>query len=110
MKTDATQIIEQLQAEAYQNGWDDLANKIRSVLGNSTNKSSKTPFKSSEENPFETDSGSAKIYDYVKANPGLRGRDIIKNTGIDGKNVRTTLHRMKTRSFAVNEGGKWRIL
>lgn len=110
MSTNATQIIEQLQAEAYQNGWDTLANRIKAVLENPANKYQKTLSIASQENPFETDSGSAKIYDYVKANPGLRGRDIIKNTEIDGKNVRTTLHRMKTRNIAVNEAGRWRIL
>lgn len=115
MKTDATQIIEQLQAEAFQDGWNDLAQRIKAVLENPTQKSLKSTKLSTESpfkigNPFEADSGAAQIYDYVKSNPGLRGRDIIKNTNAEGKNVRTTLFRMKKRGIAVNESGKWRVV
>ena len=110
MKTDPALIIEQLQAEAFQEGWDQLAQKIKVVLESPFQKSLKSSINSLSENPFETGSGSAKVYDYVKANPSLRGRDIIKGTGVEGKTVRTCLHRMKTRGIAINENGRWRIL
>lgn len=102
------EIIAEIQAKAFQNGWNALAQLIAEVIKTPT-----TPPKIEKpvKKTFKAGTAAAAIYDYVKSNPGQKGTEIINGSGIEGKTVRTALHRMKhVLKIAVNEDGRWRIL
>jgi hypothetical protein len=111
MSTNAHQIIEEIQAKSYQDGWNALAQKIRDALDGDVpvavkRKTGPKPIG----NPFGDGTVAAKVYDYIKENPGMRGKDIVTGAGVDDKPGRTAMHRMKKRGIAQNENGAWRIV
>lgn len=110
MVTNAQEIITEIQAKAYEEGWNALAKRIMAAI------SSGAPIAKTGKSatltglPFRPGSAAASIYEYIKKNPGMRAAEVIKAVGTEDKSTRTTLHRMKTRGYAVNEGGRWRVL
>lgn len=60
------------------------------------------------DNPFKPNSDSAQVFEFIRANPGKRGVEIVNETGISNKTVRTVLWRLNKEHLAVNEDG-WRI-
>lgn len=61
--------------------------------------------------PFKVGTDSEAVYTFILNNPGLRGSEIIKQSGIVGKTVRTALHRLKIKNGGVAkiDGGRWYI-
>jgi hypothetical protein len=110
MKTNARAIIEEIQAKAFQEGWNALAGKIADALKSAAPVRLNPPRSKPKKRPYKTNTNGAKIYNYIKANPNMRGKDIIRNTGVENKTARTTLYRMKKRGIATNENGKWKVL
>lgn len=110
MTANAHEIIQEIQAKAFQEGWDTLAQKIAELLKGGKPQQVIIPVKKPKKKSFKPGTAAAKVYDYIKDNPGLAAKDIIANTRVDDKAARTTLHRMKVRGIALNENGKWRIL
>lgn len=111
MSTNAQEIIEEIQAKAFQKGWNALAQKIMEAINvPAPGRPKKSVLKIAGKPPFREGTTASAVYDYVKSNPGMRGVEIVKNAGVEDKPGRTALHRMKLRGIAVNESGKWRVL
>lgn len=107
MNENQHEIIAEIQAKSFQNGWEALARLIADVIKNPT---AAPKISKPSKKGFKAGTAAAVIYDHVKANPGQTGAEIITNSRVEDKTARTALHRMKVKGIAVNEAGKWRVL
>lgn len=119
MKTKAHRIIQEIEEESFNEGfkagWYAATKQINEAL----KKPIIPPFKHTSEasdttsgNPFKPSSGQFEVYEYMKSNPGLKGKDIISALSlldIKHKTVRNAFHRLKDKGLAMNEDG-WRVL
>jgi len=110
------QFIKNIEEKAFKRGYDTAVQKIlRAVNGGDSTPISRPVQDQSVlvwgKNPFRPGTDSARVYDFIENNPGLRGTEIIEQSGIVGKTVRTALHRMKTIKGGVATvlEGKWYI-
>jgi hypothetical protein len=108
----AIKVIEHLEDAAYRRGRRETLLELQNIIERLLGKNMGEPMPLvkavvSGKNPFKQGTDSAKTYDYMKENPGLRGAEIIKRTGLPTKTVRTVLHRMKVKGYARNEDKRW---
>jgi hypothetical protein len=118
MRKDAHKIIKEIEESAYKDGhadgykagWTDAANAANEALKiQPARGATVSQHNGASTNPFRIGTRSASVYDYVKANPGKKGAEIIQALGVGTKIARTALYRMKDDGVAVNQDG-WRLL
>ena len=61
-------------------------------------------------NPFRSSGGAAKVYNYLKANPGARQSQIETALGISKGAVGVALWRLKKQGMAKNANMEWRLI
>lgn len=126
LKSHAHEVLEKIEKEAFNSGfkagenagfikgWERAAKSVNEALKKPpvTTKESIDVFSSNpppKKNPFKPESGQSKVYEYIKANPGKQGFEIISGADVSAKTARNTFHRLKKRGLASNEDG-WKVL
>lgn len=109
----AEKVIKDLQKdsfnEGFQAGWYAASKQVYESLKKPVFPVFKEESEEQLGNPFKVGSGQATVYDYMKANPGKKGKEIIAALDVPPKTVRNAFHRLKDRQLAINENG-WRLL
>lgn len=113
-------IVKKTEETSYQKGWDDAMEAVQGFIKGAVRphvRLVQTSLFSSPQkkgSPFRRGTGMSNLYSYIKDHPGLTGVEIVRGMKAEGMEIaertaRTGMHRMKTRGYAANEGGKWFI-
>lgn len=97
MKTNAKRLRKDLAYnKGFEDGWHAAAKRMKEVLGDLPDKSKiGLVVKVSGGNPFRKGTGQAKVYEYIRENPGQRNKEISSGAGVSYKIVSNALHRLK---------------
>lgn len=112
--------VEKLIKSAYQAGRDDTLDEVIRLAGRTSSGNVRIRERSNPKSSGTTEAGYrpgttiAKVHEYIKENPGCRGRDIIEaiqkdDPTVADKTVRTSLNRLKHKwgGHIKSREGKW---
>ena len=115
MNTELEKHIAELQQRAFQrgfqDGWKAVSTRVNGALEVPSTAVMKCDqgFASAGTNPFRSSSGQAKVYNYIRDNPGKSVKSIATDTGLTSKIVSNTVYRLRANNLAVDDDG-WRLL
>ena len=101
-------ILNSARDRGFHDGWRAAVSYVRWRLARSEMLTPRYPWHAFVGNPFKLGTGQAKVYEYIKANPGKHAAEIIANVQVSPKTVSNACHRLKKKNLAINEDG-WRL-
>lgn len=112
MTTYTHECIRKVEQEAFnrgfRDGWSAVLKRANDTLKVHPKETSGNMSTSSvRSNPFRRGTGQARVYDYLRGNPGSKPRDIMAGADVSYKVVSNTIQRLKSQ---VDYDDGWRLL